>query len=381
MTEALRSSYSLLAAIDGETALERALVDPQPDLILLDVMMPGMNGYDVCERLKADPATKDIPVIFVTSLDDPEDEAKGLDLGAVDYITKPISPAVVEARVRAHLQLKQAKQMLIQQNEVLEQRVQERTAEVVKMQKERVDSLKNFSNAVAHQIRNPVMAIGGMSGLMIKKLPKDSPLVEYAENVREGSMRLESLVGVISEYVSLTSDKMEPVSVKSIVDEALALIREYVSSIGRTFECKVDLEDGVVKVDASLVALAIVELLQNSVEFCENGNLKIIIQGGVGLGDEELTDSQHLFPVKRRYGIRLVDNGPGIPAENLPYVTDPFFTTKTQGVGMGLTKAKRIICEEHGGMLFIDSPAPAGAVPDGNENGPGTIVAIDFLSS
>ncbi len=102
----LKENYHILVAADGPRALELASGDKAPDVILLDIMMPEMDGYEVCRRLKNDPKTKDIPVIFVTARGDSEDEAMGLDLGAVDYIAKPFNNAVVKARVRTHVQLK-----------------------------------------------------------------------------------------------------------------------------------------------------------------------------------------------------------------------------------------------------------------------------------
>ena len=101
-----------------------------PDLILLDVMMPGMDGYEVCRRLKENPKTADIPVIFITARADTEDEQRGLDLGAVDYITKPISPPILAARVRTHLRLKDVRDFLRDKSEFLEQEVQRRTRQV-----------------------------------------------------------------------------------------------------------------------------------------------------------------------------------------------------------------------------------------------------------
>ncbi|WP_346842184.1 two-component system response regulator [Metapseudomonas otitidis] len=100
----LQDDYRLLFAKDGPKALELAGRE-RPALVLLDVMMPGMTGHEVCQQLKNDPATREIPVIFVTALADTEDEAKGFEVGAVDYITKPVSPAIVKARVRTHLSL------------------------------------------------------------------------------------------------------------------------------------------------------------------------------------------------------------------------------------------------------------------------------------
>lgn len=102
---ALASDYDLQVATSGEAGLELAAARP-PDLILLDVMMPEMDGYETCGRLLADPLTRDVPIIFITAQNSPEDETRGLEAGAVDYITKPVNPAVVKARVRAHLTLK-----------------------------------------------------------------------------------------------------------------------------------------------------------------------------------------------------------------------------------------------------------------------------------
>ena len=122
----LHPQYQVMAAPSGERALQIAAGEPQPDLILLDVLMPGMDGYDVLARLRDSPATRDIPVIFVTGLDSAEDEEKGLELGAVDYITKPYRPPVVLARVRNHLELKRARDWLRDQNVYLEAEVARR---------------------------------------------------------------------------------------------------------------------------------------------------------------------------------------------------------------------------------------------------------------
>ena len=101
----LKSDYEIKVALNGENALKIAMSDAKPDMILLDIMMPEMDGYEVCRRLKSDPITSNIPVIFVTAKNEEADEQKGLELGAVDYITKPISPAIVLSRVRTHLAL------------------------------------------------------------------------------------------------------------------------------------------------------------------------------------------------------------------------------------------------------------------------------------
>lgn len=131
----LNQDYKIKVALNGEKALKIAGTEKPLDLILLDIMMPGMDGYEVCRRLKSDTKTRDIPVIFVTSMSEVEDETKGLALGAIDYITKPIRSPIVQARVKSHIELKTARESLKNQNKILEQRVEERTREVLDLQR------------------------------------------------------------------------------------------------------------------------------------------------------------------------------------------------------------------------------------------------------
>lgn len=114
LSELLMDDYEVLFATSGADGLKRALSE-LPDLILLDIMMPGMDGYEVCKRLKSDPLTVDIPVVFVTALSQDADEAKGLDYGAIDYIVKPITPAIALARIRNHLKMKRYQDLLTSQ--------------------------------------------------------------------------------------------------------------------------------------------------------------------------------------------------------------------------------------------------------------------------
>ena len=134
MNDLLKDSYRVRVANNGERTLKLAQSGDPVDLILLDVMMPGMDGYEVCNRLKADPRTRDIPVIFLTAKSDVEDERHGLELGAVDYITKPISPPIVMARVKTQLVLKASSDFLRDKNAYLEQEVARRTREVSAIQ-------------------------------------------------------------------------------------------------------------------------------------------------------------------------------------------------------------------------------------------------------
>ena len=153
LVEILKVDYRTRVATHGDRALELACAVNPPDLILLDIVMPGISGYEVCERLKANPATSAIPVIFVTAMNDVEDETKGLALGGVDYVTKPISPPIVKARIRTHLALaaqSRALQRMVGQletqasklsefNQTLEARVADGVGQV-----ERLGRLKRF---------------------------------------------------------------------------------------------------------------------------------------------------------------------------------------------------------------------------------------------
>jgi putative two-component system response regulator len=130
----LERDYRTKIAVNGERALKIARGEAKPDLILLDIMMPGMSGYDVCKALKADPATRDIPVIFVTAMSEVADEQLGLSLGAVDYITKPVSAPIVLARIKTQLSMKRVQDFLRDQNQFLRTEVELRTREIVALQ-------------------------------------------------------------------------------------------------------------------------------------------------------------------------------------------------------------------------------------------------------
>lgn len=151
----LLSRYRRRVATNGATALKLATADPQPNLILLDVMMPGMDGFEVCRQLQVDERTRGIPVIFVTALGDVETEARAFEVGAVDFITKPFSPVVVQARVHMHLELKAARDGLQQHNSLLERRVEERTAElhalVNRLRRSAIDTVNRLGMAAEYR--------------------------------------------------------------------------------------------------------------------------------------------------------------------------------------------------------------------------------------
>jgi len=146
LIELLKPQYKLYIAKSGEQALKR-LEENLPDLILLDIMMPGINGYETCHKIKQNPNWVDIPIIFLTGKTDSDSETEAFDYGAVDFISKPITPLTVKARIKTHLSLLQVRQALEQQNKLLEDKVRERTHEIELIQDAAIYSLTTLAEA------------------------------------------------------------------------------------------------------------------------------------------------------------------------------------------------------------------------------------------
>jgi putative two-component system response regulator len=170
MSGLLKDFYKVKVANNGEKALKIAASDSPPDLILLDIMMPEMDGYEVCSRLKADEKTRDIPIIFLTAKAEVKDETHGLDLGAVDYITKPISPPIVLARVRNHLDLKTARDFLKDRNKYLQEEVQKRTREVAAVQDVTIHAMASLAETRDNETGNHIRRTQLYVKLLAEKL-------------------------------------------------------------------------------------------------------------------------------------------------------------------------------------------------------------------
>jgi putative two-component system response regulator len=152
----LEQDYRTKIAVNGERALKIANGDSKPDLVLLDIMMPGMSGYDVCRELKANPATRDIPVIFVTAMSEITDEQMGFSLGAADYITKPVSAPIVLARIKTQLSMKRVHDFLRDQNTFLESEVTRRTAEVAALQDVTIHTMASLAETRDNETGNHI---------------------------------------------------------------------------------------------------------------------------------------------------------------------------------------------------------------------------------
>ncbi|MBU0747962.1 MAG: two-component system response regulator [Gammaproteobacteria bacterium] len=156
MSNLLRTDYKVKLATSGERALQIVAGESKPDLILLDIMMPEMDGYEVLRRLQFNPETEDIPVIFLTAMSAADDESVGLELGAVDYITKPINPAIVMARVRNHLQLKRARDFLAHHNNFLEQEIANRTRALAELQDATIRAMASLAETRDNETGNHI---------------------------------------------------------------------------------------------------------------------------------------------------------------------------------------------------------------------------------
>ncbi len=156
MSGLLREHYKVQVASSGEKALKLMAGGVLPDLVLLDILMPGMDGYEVCRRMRDDPRMRQVPVIFVTAKSDSEDEEQGLDLGAVDYITKPISPAITLARIRTHLSLKRAVDLLQDRNQTLEDEVRRRTRELSSIQDVTIMAMSSLAETRDNETGNHI---------------------------------------------------------------------------------------------------------------------------------------------------------------------------------------------------------------------------------
>lgn len=193
LVDALGDDYELIVATDGTSALE-LMKSEKPDLILLDIMMPGLSGYEVCYRLKKDPKTEDIPIIFLTAISDIQSKTKAFEAGAVDYIIKPFDVSEVKARVQTHLSLQLAKMELSSQNDVLEEKVSERTNELFLTQETTIEAMafiseyrdpetgghikrtKNYVRSLAEKMQRLPKYQDQLSDEMISQLYNSAPL-------------------------------------------------------------------------------------------------------------------------------------------------------------------------------------------------------------
>jgi putative two-component system response regulator len=240
LTDLLSPAYCVRAVRSGRRALQ-ALAEPRPDLILLDVMMPEMDGYEVMSRLRDDPGTADIPVIFVTALDAAMDEERGLALGAVDYITKPIKPAIVLARIKTQLELKAARDRLRNENLLLEAEVSRRMQENLLIQDASIRALAHLAEIRDPETGNHLRRTQGYVGLLADALrthPRFAPfLTERTIDLLVKSAPLHDIGKVgVPDYILLKPGKLTPEEWE-IMKTHSRLGREAIELAERDAEC------------------------------------------------------------------------------------------------------------------------------------------------
>lgn len=391
------AGYTVMTAIDGERALKRVQTHP-PDLILLDVQMPGMDGFETCQRLKSNPDTASIPIIFITALSDTDSKVKGFSLGAVDYVAKPFEANETLARISTHLQLRRL-------NQHLEQRVVERTAalqtaleqlhqsQLQMIQSEKMSALGNLIAGVAHEINNPVSCIIGnvnavedyikdlfetidlynakypqpdadierqLEDIDLEYLREDLPKLVQA--MKDGGDRIKSISQSLRTFSRADTEHKQQFDLHEGIDSTLLILRHRLKASQQRPEIEVVTDYG------DLPAID-----------CFPGQLNQvfmnILANAIDVFDEiAKTQSYEAIAAHPQYikirtasaedqvQIWIRDNGKGMTEEVKARIFDYLFTTKEvgKGTGLGLAIARQIVVEKHGGSLTVESEAGQG---------------------
>ena len=340
-----QKGFKVLVAQHGKQALnilERAI----PDLILLDITMPGLSGFEVCKILKSQKNTQEIPIIFMTARADTDDKVKGFQLGAADYITKPFQHEEALARINAHLNLHKLQKTLEERNHILQQQNQILETVVSALQKtkltaEEANIAKNqFLANISHELRTPMNAIIGYSELL-KEEAEDlnvTDLIDDLDKIGRAGRHLLDMINDILDFSKIETGKMElnletfdiyPL-IQEVVISAKPLIEEKVNTL-EVF-CPDDI--GVMYADLTKVNQIVFHLLSNAGKFTEQGIVKLIVL-------KEDDDQWIRF--------KISDNGIGINPEQKQQIFQVFTqadgssTRKYGGTGLGLTITKRFV--------------------------------------
>lgn len=344
LVEALADNYEVSVAMDGETALESIEME-LPDIILLDIIMPGMDGYEVCRKIKSNRRTGSIPIIFLTAITDIESKAKGFELGAVDYITKPFEILEVKARVRTHLTLEIAKDQLSQKNAILQQKTVELQAAV--------NELEAFSYTVSHDLKSPLRAIEAYGNIILDEYKEtlDKDISEKISNIDNICSNMIIMIEKLLEYSKMAHLSINREEVN--IDEMFNLTFEECRSIYPERFIKFEFETGMptVLADPILLRQAIYNIISNAMKFTKNIEKAHIIAGckrGIG---------EYIFYVK--------DNGVGIDMEFSKKLFGIFqrlhSSEEFEGNGIGLATVRKII-QKHCGRTWIEGKVNEGAV-------------------
>ena len=316
--------YRTLSAYNGQEALKQA-ADHNPDLIVLDVMMPDMDGYEVCERLKASKNTRYIPILMLTAKSGLEHKIKGLDVGANDYLGKPFDYKELSARIKSLLALKSAREELVSD--------------------EKSSALDQMMDELAHELRNPLTSIGGLARRVRENLSEKDRNKKYLDLIIQEVTRLEGMVKDLVELKTTAVSYKEKTDINALISDALNGFRENCEQ--ERIQVNTDMSDGTptVSADKEQLKLALGSLFENAIEAMASSPSKTLTV------KSDLEDD--------RVKIDIRDTGRGIPKEKIKNIFDPFFTSKTSGPGLGLTLASKII-QEHRGSISVESEPEQG---------------------
>lgn len=348
LMEALETDYALVAATSGKKALEMAHKDPMPDLILLDVIMPEMDGFDVCKAIKADPSTKQIPVIFVTSINEAIGEEMGLNAGAIDYLHKPIIPELVRARVKNHLELKSYQTDL-------EKKVSEETAKRMEQQallvrQSRLAAMGEMMSAITHQWAQPLNVIGMCtdmidSSLDEEELSKDE-LRHYLKSIRSNIGFMGQTMQDFKNYFKPNKNK-QPFPIKEEVNTVTMMLSSQLkhASVNVHNEIASDIQAYGIPSEFKQVILNLISNAKDAIKSQTNDK---------GPGEIWFRAEQK----DNQVALTIEDSGGGIPEEIIEKVFDDYFTTKGEdGTGIGLAMTKMIIEEGMNGQISASNSA------------------------
>lgn len=338
--------YHVRASQDPQLALESALASP-PDLILLDVKMPNMNGFELCELLKDDERTKGVPVIFVSALQDTRDRVRSFEVGGVDFIGKPIQREEVLARVSSQLNLLRMRRNLEERSRELS-RANEKLLEL--------DRLKSmFIASMSHELRTPLNSIIGFSGMMLQEVSGELN-EEQKDNIgriyRSGKHLLELISDVI-DIAKIEAERIdihvEEVSLKEVIDGAVATIKPLADK--KQLPVTVEASNWpTIVIDRKRLFQCLLNYLSNAVKFTEQGNIVVSVR--------ELNGDVE---------IAVQDTGIGIAAEDIPKLFGPFerleshLQIKSGGTGLGLYLTKKIATEILQGSVAVESQIDKGS--------------------
>lgn len=340
ISSVLGESYSLSFANNGVNAL-KILDGLTPDLVLLDVMMPEMDGYEVCQHIKSNEKTKDIPVIFLTAKTDIEDIIKAFKAGAVDYITKPFNIMELKVRVSNHINLKHAHSELEEANKKL-----------IKLNHEK----DKFFTIIAHDLRNPFIGITSLSKIMLDQLKSNDfeNMEEYVQEINNASKNAYNLLKNLLNWARSQTGRMEftptLLSVFSLLEETVNLLKESASLKGINLINTVPADIEIVG-DKEMLSVVFRNIISNAIKFTKTGGT---IRIEAIQNDSELT-------------IQVIDSGIGMTAK---MIEDIFKIDKSSGrkgtngepsTGLGLLLCKEFI-EKHNGAITVTSEVNVGSV-------------------